>query len=342
MNAIEEKAMDLEVQSMLRKGAIRVAIPKPDQFLSNIFVVPKSDNKYRPIINLKKLNNFVPYAHFKMEGLKDVKNILKEGDWMCKLDLRDAYFSVPLNPKSRKLVRFTWKGVLYEFLCLGFGLSPAPRIFTKLMKIPIIILRKLGIRLVIYLDDMLLMASSKEDLIMARDTAMYLFHHLGLTLNLEKSVLEPKRILEFLGVMVDSLNMTFSLSEKKREKLRLLCSTVLSLPEIKVRKLCSLIGKLRSTAPAVVPAPLQIRYLQQVLISAQARGLTYESMVPIPELGKTELKWWINNLFLLEGAPLKIHPPDLVICSDAAKTGGWGAVSHMGSTGGPWSEKRRV
>ena len=39
MNAIEEKAMDLEVQSMLRKGAIRVAIPKPDQFLSNIFVV---------------------------------------------------------------------------------------------------------------------------------------------------------------------------------------------------------------------------------------------------------------------------------------------------------------
>ena len=63
-------------------------------------MVPKSDNKYQPIINLKKLNHFVPYAHFKMgklEGLKDVKNTLKEGDWKCKLDLKDACFSVPFN-----------------------------------------------------------------------------------------------------------------------------------------------------------------------------------------------------------------------------------------------------
>ena len=105
---------------MLEKGAIRVAIPKPDQFLSNIFVTPKGDtDQFRPIINLKHLNKYVPYLHFKMEGLKDLKNILKEGDWMCKLDLKDAYFSVPLNPKSRKLIRFVWKGVLYEFFAWG-------------------------------------------------------------------------------------------------------------------------------------------------------------------------------------------------------------------------------
>ena len=40
---------------------------------------------------------------------------------MCKLELKDAYYS----------------GKLYEFLCLCYGLGPAPRIFTKLLKIPI-------------------------------------------------------------------------------------------------------------------------------------------------------------------------------------------------------------
>ena len=220
MNSLEEKVMDQEVESMLAKGAIRVAIPKPDQFLSNVFVTPKKEEgEFRPIINLKGLNQFVPYLHFKMEGLKDVKNLLKEGDWMCKMDLKDAYFSVPLSPRSRKLFRFLWKGTLYEFLSLAFGLGPAPRIFTKLMKVPISFLRKLGVCLVIYLDDLLIMAPSKEKLKMARDTTMYLFHHLGLTINLKKSFLDPTQRIEFLGVIVDSVALTFSLPERKIQKL---------------------------------------------------------------------------------------------------------------------------
>ena len=338
MNTIEEKAMDQEIENMLAKGAIREAIPKPDQFLSNVFVTPKSDGQFRPIINLKKLNEYVPYHHFKMEGLKDLKHLLQKGDWMCKLDLKDAYFSVPLGTRSRKLVRFRWKEKLYEFLCLAFGLGPAPRIFTKLMKVPISLLRRLGIRLVIYLDDLLIMASSKESLETARDTVMFLFYHLGLTINLKKSVLIPSQTVEFLGIVVDSLTMTFALSPKKIMKLISLCRNALSCPAMTLRELCSLVGKLRSTAPAVSPAPLQVRYLQQVCITAQSNRFHYEQVTSLSREGKTELKWWVENLELLQGNPIHFPPPDLVICSDAAKTGGWGAVCHLGSTGGQWSE----
>ena len=42
---------------------------------------------------------------------------------MCKLDLKDAYFSVPVGQNSRKFVRILWKGTLYEFVCLCFGLG---------------------------------------------------------------------------------------------------------------------------------------------------------------------------------------------------------------------------
>ena len=46
-----------------------------------------------------------------------------------------AYFCVLLNKQSRKYVRFKWEGSLYEFLCVCFGLGPAPRLFTKLIKL---------------------------------------------------------------------------------------------------------------------------------------------------------------------------------------------------------------
>ena len=89
---------------------------------------------------------------------------------MCKIDLKDAYFSVPLQKDSRKLVRFLWAGNLYEFLCLCLGSGPDPRIFTKLLKIPISVLRHLMIRAIIYLDDLLILGNSMSEIFTARDS----------------------------------------------------------------------------------------------------------------------------------------------------------------------------
>ena len=57
-------------------------------------------------LNLRELNSFIPYHHFKMESLKNLKDLLKQWDLMCKLDLKDAYFTVPLGKQSQKYVRF--------------------------------------------------------------------------------------------------------------------------------------------------------------------------------------------------------------------------------------------
>ena len=72
---------------------------------------------------------------------------------MTKLDLRNAYLTVPVDKTSRIYLRFIWKGVLYQFTCLPFGLSSSGRIFTRAMKPVIAFLRAIGIRLLIFLDD---------------------------------------------------------------------------------------------------------------------------------------------------------------------------------------------
>ena len=131
------QSLDMEISEILKKGAISLVQNHQEKgFLSNLFLVGKKDGGHRPVINLKNLNKYIPYEHFKMEGLHYLKVMLQQGDYMCKLDLKDPYFSVPLHKDSKKMIRFQWSGNLYEFLCLCFGLGPAPRIFTKLLKIP--------------------------------------------------------------------------------------------------------------------------------------------------------------------------------------------------------------
>ena len=121
----EQKVISQEVQSLLDKGPIREV--NPGQGFVNIFLVPKSGQRWRLILNLKLLNSYTVSEHFKMEDIRCVKDLLGKGDFMCKLDLRDAYLSIPVHPAHQKYLRFWWKGNLYQYTALTFELATAPR-----------------------------------------------------------------------------------------------------------------------------------------------------------------------------------------------------------------------
>ena len=97
---------------------------------------------------------------------------------MCNLDMKDDYFPVPLHQSPRNYVQFSRLGNLYEFLCLSFGLGPAPRIFIKVMKIPMSVLRRVNVGIVVYLDNMLIMGQTMEELLMFRDSVIFLLQYL--------------------------------------------------------------------------------------------------------------------------------------------------------------------
>ena len=173
------RAVEEEVQKLLEKGAILKVEPCPGQFISRLFLVTKKDGSFRPVVNLKPLNQSIAKAHFKMEGINMLKDLLLENDWMASIDLKDAYLSVAVTAEHKKYLRFVWAEQMYEFQCLPFGLSSAPRVFTKLLKPIVGLLRRQGIRLVIFLDDMLVLAQSKEDLVIQMDQIARMFSLLG-------------------------------------------------------------------------------------------------------------------------------------------------------------------
>ena len=93
--------------------------------------MPKKTGGHRPIVNLKPLNKFIVYEHFKMENLETVRFLVRKGDWFVKLDLKDAYLTVPVHNSHQKYLRFQWEGRVFQFKCMAFGLAPAPRIFIE-------------------------------------------------------------------------------------------------------------------------------------------------------------------------------------------------------------------
>ena len=148
-----------------------------------------------------------------MEGMHLIKDLLH--DFLIKIDLKDAYFGIPLNKSSRKYIRFQWERNLYEFLCLCFGLGSAPMIFTKLLKVLIALLSRINVRIIIFLDDMLLMAQTLKGSLQAKETLIFLLQNLGFVINIKKSQLTPVKEIEFLGLVINSVNMTLALPQEK-------------------------------------------------------------------------------------------------------------------------------
>lgn len=58
------------------------------------------------MIDLKEVNNVVPYSHIKIENLFLLKEMLLLGDFMSNIDLKEAYSAVLLSKSSQKYVRF--------------------------------------------------------------------------------------------------------------------------------------------------------------------------------------------------------------------------------------------
>ena len=116
--------IELEIAEMLQKGAIQVVSPLKGEFISTVFLVKKKDGGNRPEINLKQLNSFVVYQHFKMEGLHLLKHLIQKGDWMIKIDLKDAYFTVPINPEHQPLLRFIYGGTSLHAFHLAWDQPP--------------------------------------------------------------------------------------------------------------------------------------------------------------------------------------------------------------------------
>ena len=101
------------------------------------------------------------------------------------------------------------------------------------------------------------MAALVEELTLARDTLIDLLQNLGFLINIKKSVLHQCQTILFLGMEINSEDLTITLPQEKKDQIVKQCRDLLWKSSVSIRELTELIGGLASTAIAILPAPLQ-------------------------------------------------------------------------------------
>src|SRR5438270_13758663 len=118
---------------------------------------------------------------------------------MISIDLNQAFYHVPLASSQKPFFAFDFLGKCYCFRCLPFGLTSSPRIFTKVLRPLIKLIRSKGIRVVVYLDDLLIMARTKEELLLHIASLRQCLQNHRFTINENKSCLTPSHVIDYLG-----------------------------------------------------------------------------------------------------------------------------------------------
>ena len=198
------QALWQEVEAMLAKGALEIARDLGPGFYSRLFLVEKASGGWRPMIDLSHLNEFVQLTPFKMETVASVLLSVREGDFLASLELKDAYFQIPIHPSSWKLFRLTSEGTVYQFRALCFGLSTAPKVFTKVFAAVSAWAHSHGIRLLRYLDDWLILSSSEREAKQSVQSLLSICRTLGIVINEKKSDLVPSQTAKYLGMTIDT------------------------------------------------------------------------------------------------------------------------------------------
>lgn len=86
------------IQQLLKSQAIEI-VPAPEQgqgLYLLLFTVPKKNGKWRAVLDLKFLNEFVAQKHFRMETLQSIAEALQPQEFFTSIDLTDAYLHIPI------------------------------------------------------------------------------------------------------------------------------------------------------------------------------------------------------------------------------------------------------
>ena len=327
-----------EILSLVKKGAVEEVLNSGSTpgFYSPIFLVNKKEGSKRPVFNLKPLNPYVEKQKFKMTTPADITKILHTGDWAITMDLKDAYFHVPIHRKSRHMLMFAvlMEGKLrvFQFTSLPFGLTSAPRIFTKMTTPLANCAHAHALILLLYLDDWLLKHPDRLDLIKQRDWLLELIQRLGFILNLNKSNLEPTHHLD-TGWIYPPLERVEKIEHKVQKLLPLRVTTAYYF--------LSMLGVMNSAADAIPLGRLHLRPLQMYLTTHWTMKVQpLSTLIPLyhDQIGHP-LQWWLNREYTRSGVKLDTPEPQCLLYSDASKSG-WGAHVDDLQAKGTWNHKQ--
>mmetsp|Transcript_56764 Transcript_56764/g.135506 ORF Transcript_56764/g.135506 Transcript_56764/m.135506 type:complete len:386 (-) Transcript_56764:577-1734(-) len=204
--------------------------------------------KRRLIFNCRPLNKHLSTYKFKFESLdKEGRTVFAGASHGYSVDLKSAYYHIEIHEDSRQFLGIEWEGCFYQFNACPFGLSVAPFLLTKILKVVTKYWRAHhGLNLVQFMDDTTGAASSAKQ---ARTHVQFVIYHLerlGFVIQHSKThgESEPVPRLLALGTVVDFTSGKFRTSPKRKEAIFAAIKPILELqrPRVTARAVARVTG----------------------------------------------------------------------------------------------------
>lgn len=342
------------VRDLLTVGAVRdvtdlVHDADVVRVIAPLTVAVQASGKRRLCWNGRPVNVFMPSPSFKMEHAEKAARMMRKGDYMFSLDMKAGYHQIPCKEWFKKFCCFAWendKGEtrVYQWQVCPFGLSTAPRAYSKLARCLLRHWRSLGIRCSNYIDDFIFFAPSLEKALEARARVLSDLTRLGWFISPDKSKLQPGTSIEYLGLVFCSVpEPHVRIPSPKVDRAKGLFAGVLKkaavvgdqgvaagLVRMNGHRLAAALGFLQSLRLAVSLVPIFTRELYACLNQlprVEEGWFEYGGLVAMSLAAVAECRFWQSSIERFNGFVLPPVAVSRVIYSDGCADG-WGALLH--------------
>ena len=297
-----------------------------DCVVSPIMTAPKKPNSRRTVFDAtygeNSLNNATPnhfylgqpcvYTFPKLEDFRRL--VLRCGpcSFMWKRDLSRFFLQIPLDPNEYHRVCMVWRGLVFFFLGLAFGLRHSGLQGQRITDAVSWIHSRRGLEssheqmfnIVNYSDDLGGVESNYDRALESFNLLAGLFKDLGLDES-ERKAEAPSNRMVYLGVMFDSVAMEMRVPPEKLAEIKSEIKLWARKSVITKKNLQSLLGKLFWVAKVVKFARV---FMGRLLQQLRTMGESSENpKVRLTEESKKDLKWWARYLEHFNGIQLIIE-----------------------------------
>ena len=334
----DKKYVAMELNNLLTLGLVSNVSRIPN-VVNPLTVAENTRGKKRLVLDCRYVNLHLHKYKFKYEDVGVARNLFKQGEYAFHYDLKSAYRHIDIFPEHRSYLGFYWNTKYYVFNVLPFGLSTAGLIFTKVLRHLVLHWRSRGINIIMYLDDGIATSSNIESTKYIANKVRSDLYEFGFIVSEEKSDWEPKQVIEWLGITFDLIESKLYLNQDKRKDIKDTIQTILDKvsSHVSARYFASIVGKIQSCSPAIGHhTSLMTKYCHMCIESKRH----WDAYIYISDQAKNELKFWLDNIDILNGQPfIKKYTYTAEVCSDASEAGYGGCITdHDGSEAiGQWT-----
>ena len=319
-----------EVSSLLTRGVVELVPETRIRAASKLFAIPKTNGGRRVILDLREVNAAFQTRKIRLPTFAAVAAVATPGSWAAVIDIAAAFYNVRVSPSLASYFGFIYEGKAYRFLVCPFGFTGSPWAWNRLFRPALRHLRKLlpDLSLVCYVDDILIVGRSQEDVRVGVERASSALSDLGFSLKLDERSKPAQRIV-FLGFELDCRQSTLVARTSKTGPLSAMAARVARAPSSTRRQLARLLGGLRALRPGMPWILTDTARLSNFLGLLSVSGARWETRLSLPRDARLELLRLAPELRRPSPVQLVPPPPDWSLTTDASGWA-WGAVTSDG------------